>query len=116
MKFREGGKMVRFRVIPKEEAQQTRQRKAPGVRRQRMNQFDEYVKTVMENPGEAVVFEELEEAGQKFVLSLRGALKRAGVDAVVRKMRGRDEVRVWLKEAEPAPEPAQRGRRRAAAR
>ena len=103
--------MARFRVIPKEEAQQTRQRKAPGVRRQRMNQFDEYVKAVLENPAEAVVFEELEEPGQKFVLSLRGALKRAGLDAAVRKMRGRDEVRVWIKEPKAAPEAKPRGRR-----
>ena len=107
--------MVRSRVISKEEAQQTRQRKAPGVRRQRMNEFDEFVKTVIDNPGEAVVFEELGEPGQKFVLSLRGALKRANVDAVVRKMRGRDEVRVWLKEPEAKSETPQRGRRRAAA-
>ena|SRR5215471_15072276 len=108
--------MVRVRLISKEEAQTTRKQREPGPRRQRMQQFDEYASTVVEHPEEAAVFEELGEEPQKFVLSLRGALKRAGVDAVVRKMRGRDEVRVWL--AEPRTEAAaapSHGRRGAAA-
>jgi hypothetical protein len=79
-----------------------------------MNEFDVYAKTVLENPAEAVVFEGIEEEGQKFVLSLRGAFKRAGVHAVVRKMRGRDEVRAWIADEQPSAteEPAvQSGRR-----
>lgn len=105
--------MVRVRLISKEEAQTTRKQREPGPRRQRMQQFDEYAGTVVEHPEEAAVFEELGEEPQKFVLSLRGALKRAGVDAVVRKMRGRDEVRVWLAEPGAAQRPpaAARGRR-----
>ncbi len=107
--------MVRVRLVPKEEAQQTRRSKEPGPRRQRMNQFDEYASTVLDNPAEAAVFEELGEEPQKFVMSLRGSLKRAGVEAVVRKMRGRDEVRAWLKDRqEEAPAAAKpRGRARA---
>jgi hypothetical protein len=88
--------MVHVRLISREEAQNTRKSKAPGVRRQRMDQFDEYAKAVLDNPAEAAVYEELGEHPQKFVLSLRGAFKRAGRNAIVRKMRGRDEVRVWL--------------------
>jgi len=95
--------MPQVRVIPKEEAQVLRRPKQPGVRRQRMTQFDEYVRILLENPGEAVVYEELEEAPQKFVLSLRGAFQRAGAPAVVRKLRGRDEVRAWLDEAAARP-------------
>jgi hypothetical protein len=77
-----------------------------------MREFDSYVQTLVEHPDEAVVFEDLDEEGQKFVLSLRGALKRAGIDAVVRKMRGRDEVRVWRVEpgeAAAATRTARRG-------
>jgi hypothetical protein len=53
--------MPTMRLISREEAQQTRTPKALGVRRQRMNQFDEYVQFLLDNPTEAVVFEELEE-------------------------------------------------------
>ena len=106
--------MVRVRTISKEEAQQTRATKAPGVRRRRMNQFDEYARAVLENPDQAAVFEEIEEEPQKFVLSLRGALHRAGVYATVRKMRGRDEVRVWLSDRPPTRAP--RGNAGAAAK
>src|SRR5579871_6573106 len=88
--------MVRVRLIPKDEAQNTRKSKTPGVRRQRMNQFDEYAAAVLNNPEQAAVYEDLGESPQKFVLSLRGAFRRAGKTATVRKMRGRDEVRVWL--------------------
>jgi hypothetical protein len=102
--------MVRVRLVPKEEAQQTRRSKEPGPRRQRMNQFDMYASSVLDNPAEAAVYEELGEEPQKFVMSLRGSLKRAGVDAVVRKMRGRDEVRAWLKE--PPEEPVAAGKTR----
>lgn len=110
--------MVRVRLISKEEAQTTRKQREPGPRRQRMQQFDEYARTVVEHPEEAAVFEELGEEPQKFVLSLRGALKRAGVEAVVRKMRGRDEVRVWIAEARAAAQQsgAARGRRGGAVR
>jgi cell division septation protein DedD len=101
--------MVRVRLISKEEAQNTRKSKAPGVRRQRMNQFDEYAQAALENPEQAVVYEDLGENPQKFVLSLRGAFKRAGANASVRKMRGRDEVRVWLVD-EPTPPSPRRGR------
>ena len=90
--------MVRVRVIPKEEAQQTRKKKEPGLRRQRMNEFDTYAQPLIENPGEAAVYEDLGEETQKFVLSLRGAFKRAGMAVAVRKLRGRDEVRAWLEE------------------
>lgn len=101
--------MVRVHLISKEEAQNTRKTKTPGVRRQRMNQFDEFAAAVLENQDQAAVYEELGENPQKFVLSLRGAFKRAGVHAVVRKMRGRDEVRVWLAD-EPPPPPARKKR------
>jgi hypothetical protein len=103
--------MVRVHLISKEEAQNTRKTKTPGIRRQRMNQFDEYAAAVLENQDQAAVYEELGENPQKFVLSLRGAFKRAGVHAVVRKMRGRDEVRVWLAD-EPPPTPARKKRGR----
>src|SRR6476469_3833487 len=103
--------MVRVHLISKEEAQNTRKSKSPGIRRQRMNQFDEYAAAVLENQDQAAVYEELGENPQKFVLSLRGAFKRAGVHAVVRKMRGRDEVRVWLADEPPPPPPRKkRGR------
>lgn len=101
--------MVRVHLISKEEAQNTRKTKTPGVRRQRMNQFDEHARAVLDNRDQAAVYEELGENPQKFVLSLRGAFKRAGVNAVVRKMRGRDEVRVWLAEQQP-PAPTRRAR------
>jgi cell division septation protein DedD len=101
--------MVKIRRIPKEEAQQTRRPKEPGVRRQRMNQFDEYARALAESPGEAVVYEDIEENPQKFVLSLRGAFKRAGMDVVVRKMRGRNEVRAWMADR-AAEQPTGRGR------
>jgi len=94
--------MVRVRLISKEEAQNTRKTKTPGIRRQRMNQFDEYARSVLDNPEEAAVYEELGENPQKFVLSLRGSFKRAGVNATVRKMRGRDEVRVWISDEQPS--------------
>src|SRR5438105_13085248 len=91
--------VVKIRIMPKEEAQMTRRPKQPGVRRARMNEFDTYVLELKNNPDEAVVFEEIEENPQKFVLSLRGAFKRAGMDTVVvRKMRGRGEVRAWVGE------------------
>jgi hypothetical protein len=88
--------MATVKLIPLAEAQQTRRPRTPGVRRQRMNEFDGYVRVLLDNPTEAAVFEGIEEAPQKFVLSLRGALKRAGVAATVRKLRNRDEVRAWL--------------------
>ncbi len=104
--------MVRVRVIPKAEAQQVRRSKEPGPHRLRMDQFSEYARLVRESPDEAVVFEELDEEPQRFVLSLRGALRRAGVQAVVRKLRGRDEVRVWLADAltPRVEEPVQKAR------
>jgi hypothetical protein len=89
--------MPNVRVIPKEEAQVMRRQKPPGVRRQRMNQFDEYARVLIENPEQAVVYEELDEAPTKFVLSLRGAFRRAGhPEVIVRKLRSRDEVRAWI--------------------
>ncbi len=103
----EGGMMVRVHHISKEDAQNTRKNKTPGMRRQRMSQFDEYAQALLGSPNEAAVYEELGENPQKFVLSLRGAFKRAGAIAVVRKMRGRDEVRVWLADDRP---PARRKR------
>jgi hypothetical protein len=104
-----------IRLTSREEAQQTRATKAPGPRRARMDQFDAYARALIENPDEAVVYEDIEEDQQKFVLSLRGAFQRAGVPAIVRKMRGRNEVRAWTGEpvkraprtaAQPAAEPA----------
>ncbi len=103
--------MVHVRIISKEEAKATRTPRQPGPRVMRMREFDSYVQSVAENPDEAVVFEDLGEEGQKFVLSLRGALKRAGIDATVRKMRGRDEVRVWRSEPRAVAQPAATGRR-----
>jgi hypothetical protein len=101
--------MATMRVIPKSEAQQTRMAKTPGVRRQRMDQFDEYARVLVDNPGEAVVYEDIDEPGQKFVLSLRGAFKRAGMDVSVRKMRGRGEVRAWINDAQSAAAGAKKG-------
>ena len=111
--------MPTMRVVSREEAQQTRRTKAPGVRRARMETFDGYARVLIDNPTEAVVYEELGEEPSKFVLSLRGAFKRAGVPAVVRKMRSRDEVRAWVGEPTRRTQPlktsaAGRGRRRAA--
>lgn len=107
-----------MRVVSREEAQQTRQTKAPGVRRARMDTFDGYARLLIDNPAEAVVYEDLGEEPSKFVLSLRGAFKRAGVPAVVRKMRSRDEVRAWVGEPTTRTHKTQkpgsgRGRRRA---
>ncbi len=105
--------MVKVRVIPKEEAQATRARKAPGVRRIRMDEFDTYVQALKDNPDEATVYEEIEEDTQRFVISLRGAFKRANMEVTVRKMRGRNEVRAWQVErkVEEAPK---RGRKKSA--
>jgi hypothetical protein len=104
--------MATVRLIPKEEAQQTRKPKEPGVRRQRMNEFDRYAGALIENPGEAAVYEDIEENPQKFVLSLRGAFKRAGMDVTVRKMRGRNEVRAWINERPEVSAAGGRGRGR----
>jgi hypothetical protein len=111
-----GREVVKVHIVSKEEAQVTRQTKTPGVRRQRMNQFDEYARALLESPEHAVVYEEIGETPQKFVLSLRGAFKRAGQDVVVRKMRARDEVRAWIADQAPEPVevPAARGRRKKA--
>jgi hypothetical protein len=99
-----------IRLTSREEAQQTRATKAPGPRRARMDQFDAYARALIENPDEAVVYEDIEEDQQKFVLSLRGAFQRAGVPAIVRTMRGRNEVRAWtgapVKRAPRAPRAA----------
>jgi hypothetical protein len=76
-----------------------------------MNAFDDYARTLIENQGEAVVYEDIEENPQKFVLSLRGAYKRAGMNVVVRKLRGRNEVRAWIDERS-APVKAVKGRAR----
>jgi hypothetical protein len=113
--------MVKMRTMDKAEAQKTRTPKAPGVRRARMNLFDEYVDALRQNPDEGVIYEELDEAGHRFVLTLRGAFQRAGMEnVVVRKLRGRDEVRVWRSDvpihrktrvAPAAPVPAKRGGR-----
>jgi hypothetical protein len=105
--------MVRSTIVSREEAQNTRKTKAPGARRQRMNEFDEYARELTEHPEEAVIFQELGENPQKFVLSLRGAFKRAKFPATVRKMRGRDEVRAWKGEQPRAATAAPRGRRAA---
>ncbi|HLZ25397.1 MAG TPA: hypothetical protein VKQ30_25015 [Ktedonobacterales bacterium] len=106
--------MVRIATMPKDAAQILRTPKQPGVRRQRMNLFDGYAQALLDNPSEAVAYEELDEEPHKFVLSLRGAFKRAGAPAVVRKMRGRDEVRAWLDEAAARPKAVAKNGRRAA--
>ena len=90
--------MPTIRLISKEAAQQTRTPKTPGVRKQRMNEFDSYAQALIDNPAEAVVYEGIDKHPQKFILSLRGAFKRAGTDVVVRKLRSRNEVRAWLAE------------------
>ncbi len=97
--------MPTIRVITKAEAQQTRTLKQPGVRRQRMNEFDLYAQPLIGSSDQAVVYEAIEEVPQSFVLSLRGAFKRAGLDVSVRKMRGRNEVRAWVNEPKPVPVP-----------
>jgi hypothetical protein len=91
--------MPTVRLVPREEAQQTRQPKTTGVRRARMAVFDVYVQELLSHPDEAVIFTDIDEDPQKFVFSLRGAFQRAGVAAVVRKMWGRNEVRAWLGES-----------------
>lgn len=93
--------MSTVRMVSREEAQKTRAIKAPGIRRARMDQFDAYARPLIENPDEAVVYEDIDEDENKFVLSLRGAFKRAGVPAIVRKMRARNEVRAWTGTPEP---------------
>jgi hypothetical protein len=116
--------MPTMRVVSLEEAQKTRKAKEPGVRRARMDQFDTYVQPLVEHPEEAVVYEEIDDDPQKSVLSLRDAFARAGVSAIVRKMRGRNEVRAWVGEpvrraVRPAKQPVaatRRGRPKAAAR
>ncbi len=109
--------MATVRLISREEAQQTRTPKGIGARRLRMDEFDAYARALVENPGEAAVFEGLEEEPQRFVNSLRAAFTRAGVTAMVRKMRSRDEVRAWVVEPAPAqapeaPAPKRGGRRK----
>lgn len=107
--------MVRVRIVPKEEAQVTRKVKEPGVRRQRMDQFDGYTQVLLDNPEQAAIYEEIEENPQKFVLSLRGAFKRAGLNVSVRKMRAKDEVRAWVtEESAEAPAASRQGRARKA--
>jgi hypothetical protein len=101
--------MVRMHLMPKDEAQVTRTPKTPGVRKQRMSQFDVYASMLLDNPAEAVVYEDIEEAPHKFLVSLRGAFKRAGAPAVVRKLRSRNEVRAWLTEEKAAPAPVKAG-------
>jgi hypothetical protein len=95
---RGGHSVPTVRVISREEAQKTGRVKEPGVRRQRMNEFDAYARALIENPDDAVVYEDIEDDPQHFVLTLRGAFHRAGVQATVRKMRGRNEVRAWIGE------------------
>lgn len=90
--------MPTIRVVSREEARETRKPKMPGVRRARMDQFDVFARALIDNPDEAVVYEDLGEEPNRFVLSLRGAFKRAGAPVVVRKLRGRDEVRAWIGE------------------
>jgi len=102
--------MPTIRLITREEAQKTRTPKTPGVRRLRMNEFDGYAQALIDNPSEAAVYEGMDEEPQKFVLSLRGAFKRGGVDVVVRKMRGRNEVRAWMAEPKAKPEAVKSGR------
>jgi hypothetical protein len=105
--------MVKVMVVSREEAQNTRKTKAPGARRQRMNEFDTYALELIDHAEEAVLYQDLGENPQKFVLSLRGAFKRAKFPATVRKMRGRDEVRAWRGE-QPRPAAAKARGRRAA--
>jgi hypothetical protein len=100
--------MVKVRIVSREEAQNTRKSKTPGVRRQRMMEFDAYARELLDHPDQAVIYEELGENPQKFVLSLRAAFKRAKAPVVVRKMRGRDEVRAWLGEPGRAAPASQR--------
>jgi hypothetical protein len=98
--------MATVRHIPIAEAQQMRRPKAPGVRRARMNEFNEYVRVLLDNPDAAAVYEDIEGPPHNFVLSLRGAFKRAGIAATVRKMKARNEVRAWLIDADEDDVPA----------
>ncbi len=109
--------MPSMRVVSREEAQNTRKTKEPGLRRARMDQFDTYVQALIAAPDEAVIYEDIEEDENKFVLSLRGAFARAGVSAIVRKMRGRNEVRAWIGEpVRRAPRPKTPAKAAASAR
>ena len=105
--------MPTVRIVPLAEAQQTRKQKTPGIRAQRMAEFTGYAQALLDNPGEAVVYEGIEESPQKFVLSLRGAFRRLGQHGViVRKLRGRDEVRAWVPDpAAPVEEKPKRARK-----
>jgi hypothetical protein len=91
-----GNFMPTMRVVSREEAQYTRKAKTPSPRTQRSQEFKEYAQALIDNPEQAVVFEDVGDNPQNFVLNLRNAFARAGVPAVVRKMRGRDEVRAWI--------------------
>jgi hypothetical protein len=87
--------------MPREEVMVTRRQKI-GVRKQRMGEFDAYVQAVADSAEGAAIFSDLDEDPKKFVISLRSAFKRNGVDAVVRKMRDKDEVRAWLPDSSEA--------------
>lgn len=95
---------IKFRLIPLAEAQNMRKAKEPGIRATRMAEFATYAQHLIDNPEAAAVYEG-DDIGQAFVLSLRGAFKRAGINAVVRKMRQRNEVRAWIPNAAPGTDP-----------
>jgi hypothetical protein len=97
--------MPTMRVVSREEAQMARKTREPGVRRARMAQFDDDVQPLVEHPEEAVVYDEIEEDPQKFVLSLRGAFARAG-----------EPVRRAVRPATQPVAATRRGRPKAAAR
>ncbi len=88
--------MVRIRLIPKADAQPARRVTHPGVRKQRRTEFDAYAQVLLEHPGAAVLYGDIDEPPQRFIQSLHSACRRAGVTAVIRKVRGQNDVRAWL--------------------
>lgn len=88
--------MPSIRLLPREEAQAAKPARASGSRTLRRAEFDEYVNAVIDSEEQAAVFEDLDENPAKFKVSLASAFKRAGADAVIRKSRAKNEIRVWI--------------------
>lgn len=89
-----------FRTVPLEEIVATKKRKMQGPRVKARIEFDGYVKLLLEDTNNAMVFTGFKtDEERKFIVKFQAALERAGVeDAHVRKTRGSDEVRAWVGE------------------
>src|SRR5438552_3386775 len=103
-----GIRMPTITTISREEAApKSRRVLEPGVRKQRMAEFAEYVELAQQewafDPTRVVVFGEVPDPAIKFIVTLRAALKRAGIQADMRKVRSKPELHVWQVLAEEAP-------------